>query len=172
MFKRTRPIAERFWEKVDKTGDCWLWTGSTNHGYGQFYVKGKSSPARAHRVAYELTTGLIPEGMELDHLCHNRDASCPGGFTCPHRACVNPAHLEPVTHRVNGLRGRSVAAGHAAKTHCPQGHEYTLENTRRANGRRQCRACCRLWANARYAANKDAINARDRARYAARKQAS
>jgi hypothetical protein len=158
VFYRTRPFAERFWEKVDKTGDCWLWTASTAHGYGQFYVKGKRSPGRAHVIAWELANGPVPEGLELDHLCHGWDKSCRGGGTCPHRACVNPAHLEPVTHRVNGLRGRSIVAVHAIKTHCPQGHEYTPENTWMGKARRVrlCRACHRIRANARYAARRQA----------------
>ena len=159
MPKRTgtvpRPIAERFWEKVNKTGDCWIWTGSTNHGYGQFYVNGKPTPGRAHRVAYELAIGPIPNGLELDHLCHNRDKSCMGGETCLHRACVNPDHLQPATHRLNGLRGRSVAAVHAAKTHCIRGHEFTPANTDvRPRGSRRCRTCHRDEARARYAAKR------------------
>ena len=150
MFYRTRPFAERFWEKVDKTGDCWLWTASTTRGYGQFYVRGRPSPGRAHVIAYELEVGPVPDGLELDHLCHTRDESCPGGDTCPHRACVNPAHLEPVTSRVNGLRGRSPAAIHAKKTHCLRGHEYTPENTWTGKARsiRRCRMCHKLWARA------------------------
>jgi hypothetical protein len=152
--QRTRPIAERFWEKVDKTGECWLWTAAINtNGYGMFYVGGRPQQRRAHAVAWQLENGPVPEGLELDHLCHTRDESCPGGWTCPHRACVNPAHLEPVTVRVNRLRGRSMAAAHARKTHCPQGHEYTPENTfiSKTKYSRKCRACNRDRARARAA---------------------
>lgn len=81
-----RPLAERFWPKVEKTDSCWLWRGSLNrrHGYGQIGSGGKfGSPLRAHRVAWELTHGPIPDGLEVLH-------NCPGG---DNRACVNPAHL-------------------------------------------------------------------------------
>jgi hypothetical protein len=85
-------IAERLWSKVtggDYT-ECWIWTGSVNErGYGRLSIDGK--PRRVHRIAYELMVGEIPEGLELDHLCNRR-------------ACVNPWHLEPVTHAVNIAR--------------------------------------------------------------------
>lgn len=95
-----RPLEERFWEKVEKRGpdECWEWGGTVADGYGRFREGGfGSSPVRAHRVAYKLLVGPIPEGLVLDHLCENR-------------GCVNPAHLEPVTNRENLRRhyeGRS-----------------------------------------------------------------
>ena len=77
---------ERFWAKVDQTGDCWLWTaGKDSSGYGSFRL-GKMRPA--HRVAYELANGAITEGMEIDHICHVR-------------ACVRATHLREVTHKQN-----------------------------------------------------------------------
>ena len=77
---------ERFWAKVDKTDDCWLWTANrTNAGYGHFWLDRRM--VLAHRFAYELLIGPIPDGLTLDHLCRVR-------------ACVNPAHLEAVTNRV------------------------------------------------------------------------
>lgn len=82
-----RPVTERFWEKVYKTDTCWLWTACRNEdGYGIFRDRGMK---KAHRVAYELLVGPIPQGMQLDHTCHAR-------------ACVNPAHLRPVTNKQNG----------------------------------------------------------------------
>ena len=81
---------ERFWSHVDITEDCWLWTASTNFGYGQFYAHKRNY--RPHRYAYELLVGEVPDGLVLDHLCRVRH-------------CVNPAHLEPVTHRTNINRG-------------------------------------------------------------------
>jgi hypothetical protein len=86
-------LADRFWSKVDRSGPCWLWTGGTsNAGYGHFHPT-KRQGKGAHRVAYELVRGPIPEGLELDHLCRVV-------------TCVNPDHLEPVTHAENMRRMR------------------------------------------------------------------
>ncbi len=134
-------VEQRFWIKVNKDGPipvcrsdlgpCWVWTGKLSTGarggYGHLRI-GNSNPP-AHRVAYELLVGPIPAGLVIDHLCRNR-------------ACVNPAHLEPVTNRENLLRGVGAPASHARKTHCIHNHEFTPENTRLGlNGRRQCRTC-------------------------------
>lgn len=82
-----KPIVDRFKKMTEWRGDCLIWTGSLNGvGYGQVYYHGKLR--RAHRVAYELAFGSVPEGLVIDHLCH-------------HRACVNPAHLMPVTMQQN-----------------------------------------------------------------------
>lgn len=95
----------RFWAKVEKTEDCWTWTGNTYwDGYGQFWLNSKM--IRAHRYAYELMHGPVPEGMLLDHACHNADPNCGGGIGCSHRRCVNPDHLEPVTNKENLARAR------------------------------------------------------------------
>ena len=122
----------RFWLKVEKTEGCWLWTAYRRpDGYGQFRVG--SRMVKAHRFAYELLVGPIPDGRETDHLCRVRH-------------CVNPAHLEPVTHRENTLRGDTPAARNAAKTHCPQGHplaEGNLVPFDLRRGRRRCLTCHR-----------------------------
>ena len=126
------PSADRFWSRVDKSGDCWLWTGSLWDGYGRCYFAGRSD--FAHRVSYRLLVGPIPTGKQLDHLCRNR-------------ACVNPAHLEPVLGRINILRGESPTAINARKTHCSKGHPFTAENTwwrRDEPHSRRCRECHRL----------------------------
>lgn len=149
MRKRTDE-ASRFWPKVDKTGDCWEWTaGKTKAGYGKFRVGSQTDGTRrlaeAHRWAYEHSVGPIPEGLELDHLCRNR-------------ACVNPAHLEPVTRRVNCLRGEGAVADNARKTHCPKGHAYVGDNVLphgKDGTARKCRECRKAYDRQRYYANPD-----------------
>lgn len=97
----------RFWSKVDKCGPlplwapflgrCWLWTGApTNQGYGHLKIRGLW--VKAHRLAYEMLVGPVPDGLELDHLCRVR-------------LCVRPSHLEPVTHAENVARAPSRRAG-------------------------------------------------------------
>lgn len=96
----------RWWSYVrPEPNGCWAWTGATNdHGYGVFTVGGRQR--RAHRWFHEQLNGPISPGLVGDHLCHNADESCSGGPSCPHRRCVNPAHLEPVTDETNFARGR------------------------------------------------------------------
>lgn len=118
---------ERFWSKVEKTSDCWLWmAGKTHDGYGRFWAAG--GEVLAHRFAYEAAGGLIADGLQLDHLCRTRH-------------CVNPLHTEPVTCRENLERGDTMAARHASRTHCPQGHPYSGDNLRVYRGKRYCKAC-------------------------------
>ena len=140
---RVRPTAAARFEAKhvpEPNTGCWLWT-STSHsdGYGLILVGGRRR--LAHRLSYELHRGPIPEGLDLDHLCRQR-------------CCVNPAHLEPVTVRVNILRGVSPAALHAVKTQCPRGHAYDDTNTYRTpSGERKCRACHRAQVAAARAAH-------------------
>lgn len=121
-------IKKRFDEKWDEDG-CWLWTAARNqNGYGRFWDGVRL--VQAHRWSYEYHVGAIPEGLQLDHLCRVRH-------------CVNPEHLEPVTHAENGRRGLA-GAWQAAKTHCKNGHEFTDANTlwRGPDKRhRGCRTC-------------------------------
>lgn len=140
-----RPIEERFAERfqIQACGyetPCWVWTGYVGpDGYGKI-SRGMRGGARvvAHRLAYEMYVGMVPTGLELDHLCRNR-------------ACVNPAHLEPVTRRENLIRGDTFAARAVAKTHCKHGHPFDRANTYIAkNGTRHCRACGRAHAYRKY----------------------
>lgn len=138
------PVQQRFWAKVDLSdpGGCWLWTASTRNGYGQFWAGNRTASGHprmdyAHRFAYEWLVGPIPPELELDHLCRVR-------------LCVNPDHLEPVSHRENLLRGETQTAKRAAQTHCIHGHAFTEENTYvKRNGTRACRTCIRRWERER-----------------------
>lgn len=127
---------DRFVQAPDT--DCWNWQGTTNGaGYSQFRVNGRA--ILVHRAYYELFVGPIPEGLVLDHLCRNT-------------LCVNPGHLEPVTQRENVRR--------ASPTHCPQGHEYSAENTHVCvDGSRRCRACDRMRQAERRAARRAGLAA-------------
>ena len=118
----------RFESRIKQDGDCWIWTGAiSGGGYGTLSVRSRSQ--LAHRWSYEYHVAPIPEGLEIDHLCGRP-------------RCVNPQHLEPVTHRENVMRSNGIAARNAAKTHCFRGHKFTEENTGiRKTGARRCRAC-------------------------------
>lgn len=143
MPPKPRPVIERLWTRVEKRGpdDCWLWTGATNaspNGRGGPYGKlGDQHPSRktvlAHRVVYAHVVGPIPDGFHVDHLCGNS-------------LCCNPTHLQAVPPAENNARSTSPTAANIVKTHCPQGHEYTPENTgfRKGAGFRYCRTCARL----------------------------
>ena len=131
-----------------KFDECWLWAGIVNSfsEYGLLVVKqpnGKWLTSMAHRVVYESEVGEIEPGLHLDHLCRVR-------------RCVNPEHLEPVTPGVNAMRGLGVCAKNARKTHCPQGHEYTPENTYSYKpGFRDCRECRKAVLRRLYWENKE-----------------
>lgn len=117
---------ERFWSKVDRSGECWLWTAYTFDGYGRFRLNGES--IRAHH--YVMGRPPTP-GWEVDHTCRNR-------------ACVRPSHLEWVPKKINIERIPPYSRGNSEKTVCLRGHTYDLTNTRiTKSGTRACRACDR-----------------------------
>jgi len=128
--------ARRFWAKVEKGRRCWLWRGHVDEkGYGRF--DWNDQHGYAHRFSWEVANGealppLTAGGMEIDHLCHNRQ-------------CVRPGHLQLVPRRENVRRAFSAAGIHHRTTHCPQGHPYDEANTwldqRGRTPRRRCRQC-------------------------------
>jgi hypothetical protein len=109
---------------------CWYWLRSKIKGYGTLSIQNK--PHKAHRFIYESLKGHIPDGLTLDHRCRNR-------------ACVNPDHLEPVTNRINILRGISFSAENFRKDSCKRGHLLSKGNLYlRPSGGRSCMACQRM----------------------------
>lgn len=123
-------LPERIHQKLAIEHGCWVWYGPLDRdGYGRCYIK-HPRQQRAHRTVWTLLIGPIPEGLMMDHLCRNR-------------RCVNPEHLEIVTPRVNVLRGDTVTSRNLRKTHCPQGHPYSEENTGYTGRSRWCRTCKR-----------------------------
>lgn len=138
------PVEDRFWQKVTQPGDdpvksCWIWIGALNSaGYGvinnsrEAVAAGAPVALRAHRWAYEMLRTEIPDGLDLDHLCRQRN-------------CVNPWHTEPVTKRENTRRGAILS-----EDACRRGHVRTKENTywaqrgtskAKAHPERMCRTC-------------------------------
>ena len=145
-------LPPRFWAKVcvgsipahrPDLGPCWEWTAYTDetHPYGRFWFNG--AHVSAHRFAYKRLSKPIPPGLTIDHLCR---------FT----RCVRPAHMEPVSMRVNTLRGISPVARNASKMICVNGHPLIGPNLRlRPDGNRRCRACKRTIDRASYPRRRD-----------------
>ena len=140
-YKRKRQYANgdqigRLIANTDRSGpatiageSCWRWIGGSRTKGGYVRITAGGRGVMAHRWAFELLVGPIPEGLTIDHLCRVTD-------------CVNPAHLEVVTQRTNIVRGDGPAARNVVKTHCPQGHPYDETNTyRRPDGGRDCKLC-------------------------------
>jgi hypothetical protein len=102
--------------RIIDSNNCWNWTMYVEpRGYGRIRYKGKTTTP--HKVSYLEFVGLIPEGLELDHLCKNKK-------------CFNPDHLEPVTRKENNIRSNCSSAINSRKTHCKKGHEYSGDNLR------------------------------------------
>lgn len=155
---RTRPVAERFWEKVDKhgpvpdyrpdLGPCWLWTSPPQgDDYGRF--RSDRGDVGAHVWAWKQEHGPVPDGLELDHLCRVR-------------RCVRHSHLEPVTPAENKRRARlanpeAVPGWGGPIQQCSKGHSMAdayVVNYRSGKQRRRCRTCDLDRQRARYAARK------------------
>lgn len=123
-----------FWAKVEPSGFCWNWTAHRcKQGYGHFSFGNTGQKLQAHRISYTALVGMIPQGLELDHLCRNT-------------SCVNPDHLEPVTGMENRRRMFSypswIVSGKKFTGYCKHGHEYTPDNTYTyKDGRTDCRTC-------------------------------
>lgn len=133
--------------RIEPDTGCWTWTGNarTNGGYGKYCGTG------AHLTVWRKLVGPTPVGLQADHVCHD-PAACRGGKQCPHKLCVNPAHLAWVTSRVNLSIQRRNRWGYLpdevpSVDVCKYGHEFTPENTRRNLSRgewvRRCKACAR-----------------------------
>jgi hypothetical protein len=131
--------APRFFQKIavnDGSGDtCWQWIGAKRAlGYGKIKICGRWFPA--HRLAWILCYKSIDENLDIDHLCENK-------------SCVNPAHLDLVTSKVNVMRTNNLGSNrgyYGLRTHCKYGHPFSTENTRITFNpyRRRCRTCQRL----------------------------
>lgn len=139
---RPKPVLDRIMENIaiDPITGCWIWTQELRGNYSRMAV-GRRKSRSAHVVSYEAVHGKVPAGLELDHRCRRP-------------ACVNPDHLEAVTHRVNLHRcPESPIAINVSKTHCIRGHEFTPDNTylrpqrsftEGAKMDRECRKCLRI----------------------------
>jgi hypothetical protein len=136
-----KTIQQLLHDRIQKTDGCWLWLGHiAKSGYGVTSTGGYT-PERvmhAHRFSYLILAGPIPNGLEPDHLCRNR-------------SCINPSHLELVTHAENMRR----AATH--RTHCKKGHPFSPENTFMVGGARRCHRCNRDNARSYYNRNKESV---------------
>lgn len=140
---------DRFLSRVVRGPGCWTWDGAhTSAGYCESWDGVRV--IYAHRVAYEMWVGPIPDGYEVDH------------FVCSNQGCINPAHLRAVTPHENNMRSTSQAAVNARKTHCIRGHEFTAGNTyMTATGSRSCRACWRVRNITNWARVRDSRPSRD-----------
>lgn len=132
------PILDAAAPSEAPTTPCWTWLGNqTSNGYGKWQRGPGHREKAVHRTVWQhYKNQEIPKGLQLDHLCRNR-------------ICCNPEHMEVVTPSENTKRQDHKER---RKTHCPRGHAYDEENTRRTkSGKRQCRACDRLrWERRKY----------------------
>jgi len=123
-------------------GGCWVWTGRLDRqGYARAHDE-TGHDVLVHRWNYQRLVGAIPEHLELDHVCHTQDETCPGGRECQHRRCVRPDHLEPVTGYENWMRSSNIGAVAVRTNLCVRGHDLTVYGYVRKDGRgRNCTRC-------------------------------
>jgi len=145
----TTPFIERLEASIGRTPfGCWIWLRGLRKGYGYFAFDAGKKKRSAHRASYEHFKGPIPKGMQIDHLC---------GIKC----CVNPEHLEVVTRSENVKRAWQPAMeSKRIKTHCPNGHLYSLENLvpgQLKRGKRSCLICDREKAHIRIRKRKERL---------------
>jgi hypothetical protein len=140
------PMIDRVWDKIeyDPNGGCWLWSGALDDaGYARI-MRGvhpddghRPHNCLAYRVIYEELIAPVPPGLELDHLCRVR-------------CCVNPAHLEAVTHAENIARGQWQPNLNKQKIACDRGHPYVEGSFEAYDGRRKCMICNKMTCLDRY----------------------
>lgn len=135
-----RTLEQRFWEVVlpDPNSGCWLWGGDSNGKYGNihFTENGRHKRLLAHRLSYQLNVGAIPPGICIDHICNNR-------------FCVNPNHLQPVTHYENTARIDREKFFRKLPDRCKNGHKYPVDVKRDGKGARVCNECQKSYAGKR-----------------------
>lgn len=152
---------QKFIDKIqfNELDKCWLWTGCVeagfNNGYGKFGIDGKCKAA--HKIAYESVYGVVESGLVLDHVLARG---------CTNRHCVNPNHLEVVTHRINILRGQGASAKNAVKTECPNGHPLVEGNIVPGVPFRLCAKCTKTRNDKYSIENREYKNEYMRSRYA------
>ncbi len=133
---------DRFWSKVNKNSgkfwhgtECWEWLGGLDRdGYGRYSIRinNKVLNLRAHRVSYSLKILVPKENEDTHHLCQNKQ-------------CVNPNHLQFLIKKLHHkIHIKDSTKHQTSKTHCPQGHEYNLENTYWYKNHRYCKTCTKI----------------------------
>lgn len=150
----TPPIERMLKRKIVDADGCWTWVGTlsgqrgtNNGGYGCIRAEKRGPQLMVHRVSFEHFIGPIPDGYQVEHVCHTADPDCPGG-RCKHRACWNPDHLALLTHGENSKLGRSRAMETYRSGVCQRNHVLAEVGTYdwvRPSGtiRRACAECAR-----------------------------
>lgn len=143
-----RPI-ESYLNRTAIEGDCLVWQGAvSNSGYPK--VRRGGHLIHLHRVIFEHYNGPIPQGLVVDHACHNDDGTCSGRpGECRHRLCLRVDHMRATTRRENTLSGKSPTAINARKELCPNGHPLAVCQAPSKRGQRWCPTCQKIRNDAR-----------------------